>query len=312
MLQLEFSRNYHSRVVVPTLSAKLPEALEICAFVDFFGDSGSFGWDDGLSHEDPWGPRVMAILPDDRLQDLGGRVREIALEMPARLPDEGGAIPDSGRRSNISDDGRPDVIVRGISQHFVYGDPPTEPVDWLHIDENRVFTTVSGAILNDPRGRFVSSLARWRRAYFPEDVWRRRLGEAVRATAAMIRSSDRLFARQESVTMAFSVGTALQNAMHVVFLLNREWTPPYKWRHRAFKALPDVAAGLREPLERVATAEQPLERIGALWTLNDRLGRVLLERDLSTSGDDLAGAALDIESRIVDPALRVAASQDRD
>jgi hypothetical protein len=123
----------------------------------------------------------------------------------------------------------------------------------------------------------------------------------------MIGSSDRLFARQDAVALAFSLGVALHDAMQVSFLINRQWAPFYKWRHRAFRFLPETPRQMEEFFERASTAESGLARIGALWKINDMLRQWLVDLGLAHSTrDELAVTADYLESRITDHAVRAA------
>lgn len=260
--QLEESRDFWDHRVRPALMAELPRALERVAFVDFYGDSGSFGFDDGMSHDDGWGPRTLAVVRDadagliEPLQALAGRLTVTADH--ARNDSAGLA---AGARLGLS--------VTTEAAFFPYGDPPGEPEGWLLVDEGRVFAMTTGAILHNQGGWFASRVARWRRARVPAAVRQRWLAGCLETLSAAIGATDRAFAREDPYGLAWSLGEAIQEVLHCWFLLNRQWTPPPRWRGRAAKTLPDVPDTSEKWLAQAATAANGLQRVAALWKLHD-------------------------------------------
>ncbi len=260
--QLEESRDFWEERVRPLLAAELPEALETVAFVDFYGDSGSFGFDDGLSRDDGWGPRALAVV---RAADaaLLGPLQELARRLPVS---PGHARNDS---AGLAAGARLGLSVTSEAAFFPYGDPPGELLGWRAVDEGLVFAMTTGAILHNQGGWFASRVARWRRARVPRAVRRWWLARCLEALSAAIGATDRAFAREDPYGLAWSLGQAVQEVLHCWFLLEDEWTPPPRWRGRASRTLSRVPETSGKWMAQAATAPNGLQRVAALWKLHD-------------------------------------------
>lgn len=75
-------------------------------------------------------------------------------------------------------------------------------------------------------------------AYYPEEVWRKKLAESLaRAAQAGQYNYARAMKRGERVAAEIALTEFVKEAMQIVYLLNRKYAPFYKWMHRGLKEL---------------------------------------------------------------------------
>ena len=96
-----------------------------------------------------------------------------------------------------------------------------------------------------------------------------------------------------------------QDAMSIVFLLNRKYAPFYKWVHVALNGLPVLGGYMSGAVERIAASCDGREKTGIAEEAAGKLISVLREMNLSDSESDfLPDHGPEITKRIADAGLR--------
>ena len=114
--------------------------------------------------------------------------------------------------------------------------PETES-QWLAISEPALCTAVNGQVFTDPLGRFTQ-IRKALLSYYPEAVWRKKLAQSLaKAAQAGQYNYSRAMKRGERIAAELALTEFVQEAMQIVYLLNKKYAPFYKWMHRGLREL---------------------------------------------------------------------------
>jgi hypothetical protein len=222
------------------------------------------GYDDEVSQDHDFGPRVQVFLPPD----VDPTSVHAALE---RLPERFDGYPVGFARGGRTGH---HVEVTTVAAFFT-GALRTDPVDgmgladWLLTPTQRLASLTAGAVFHDPDralGRRRAALA-----WYPDDVWRyvlaaqwHRIGEEEAFVGRTGGSGDELGS-------AIVGARLVRDLVRLAYLIERRWAPYSKWLGRGFTELAlaeEVGTGLRAAL----AAATWREREAALTDATSRLG----------------------------------------
>lgn len=322
MKGLELCRSYFENFGLPLireLESQYPDLKG--RFAAGLAGQGSecLGFDDMWSADHDFGPSFCLWLPKEVYREYGRECQK-AYE---RLPKEFEGYP--ARQATAFGQNRVGVLEIGDFYYRLIGreNAPKSNAEWMWIRESGLSQAVSGEVFLDEEGKF-SSIRRKLLSFYPEDVRRKKI--AARA-AAMAQSGQynysRLCRRGEWTGAFLSLQEFVKNTCSIVHLLNKRYTPFYKWMHRSLLKLPVLPEvyGLLDQLtddcdSRNAwqTAREEDFLLGIINTKDTRA--VLIEticqlviRELKNQGlsdaEDLylETHALDIMRKIQDPAI---------
>lgn len=243
---LKLSEAFYWEAVRPILDAHFPNLPHTAALIG----SGSevLGFDDAMSTDHHWGPRVMIFL-DEAAHPL----HAVALRqtLADHLPYEFKGYPTHFTEPDPDDNGTQLLqpidagpvnhrvtthTIRGFFLEYLGFDvkDALTAADWLTFPEQRLRTVMAGAIYHDGVG-LESERARF--AYYPHDVWLYLLA----AGWTRIGQEEHLMGRTGSV--GDEVGSAVIGArlvrdiMRLCFLMERVYAPYPKWFGTAFRQL---------------------------------------------------------------------------
>lgn len=242
MKGLALSRKYFEVFGKPML-AELEEQYPALKGQFAAGLSGQgsecLGYDDALSADHDFGPSFCIWLPKALFAEYG----KICQEAYDRLPKECEGYP--ARKVMTFGQDRVGVLEIGAFYYRLIGreDAPRDNAGWMWIPESRLSQAVSGEVFLDEPGTF-SAIRQALLDYYPEDVRKKKI--AARA-AAMAQSGQynysRLCQRSEWSGAFLAMEEFIKNTCSIVNLLNKTYTPFYKWMHRSLKdvsVLPQV------------------------------------------------------------------------
>lgn len=201
--------------------------------------SECLGYDDELSADHDFGPAFCLWLP----KKLYAKYAAVCQQAYDGLPKEFAGYP--ARQVTRFGQDRVGVLEIGDFYYRLIGreDVPKSNMEWMWILESRLSQAVSGAVFVDEPGIF-SEIRKGLLAFYPEDVRKKKI--AARA-AAMAQSGQynyaRLCQRGEWTGAVLSMNEFIKNTCSIVNLLNRKYTPFYKWMHRSLQdmaVLPEI------------------------------------------------------------------------
>jgi hypothetical protein len=230
---IELARRFYEDRVRPALGATSHAAALLG------NGSEVLGYDDEVSTDHDFGPRVQVVLAAGAHDDLPVGTELTTVE--SFFTDRLGFDPAAG--------------------------PTVE--DWLCTPTQVLATLTAGAVFHDPDG----ALARRRTAlaWYPDDVWRyvlaagwRRIGEEEAFVGRTGSTGDDLGSRVVAARL-------VRDLMRLTLLIERRWAPYSKWLGRAFAELP-LATTVGPPLAAALAAQAWREREAALCEAGRLLG----------------------------------------
>lgn len=243
---LALSAAFFAELVQPILAAEFPGLVYGAGLLGT--GSEVLGFDDEMSRDHDWGPRVDLFVDEDASPELRHRIDEA---LRNGLPTEFRGYPVSFTPPNPDDNGTRlldartsgpvdhKIAIQTISE-FVRSylgldlAQPIAPCEWLTLPEQKLRTIASGPIFHDGVGLHALQ-QRWRR--YPDDVWRYLLASGW----TRIGQEEHLMGRAGIV--GDEIGSALIGArlvrdlMRLCFLMERVYAPYAKWFGSAFQQL---------------------------------------------------------------------------
>lgn len=230
---LKLSEEYFKEFGKKMLDEKFPEYKEKIA-AGLVGDgSECYGFDDEISKDHDWGPSFCLWLDMEDYQKIGGLLQQEYNNLPGRFKGFERQVSQWGA-------GRIGVLEIGAFYAKYLGIPyaPKKINEWLFIPENHLSTATNGKVFYDPLGKF-SKIRNELLNFYPEDV---RLVKIAARCMTVAQAGQynylRSVSRKEYFAAQYSEIKFLTDIMSLVFLLNRQYAPYYKWRHRAVLNLP--------------------------------------------------------------------------
>jgi hypothetical protein len=269
MQGIELSRRFYIDIVRPWLSQVAPE-LPYAAALGGYG-SELLGFDDEVSRDHNWGPRIHIFLSREHFD---GHARRLVADFssvapanylgepigwrsrphpPADGPEAAGAIEHGLEFHTLESRLEHHFAVRSVEN--------LSAIQWLGFAEQKLLAFTAGAVFHDADGRL--GRARERLAYFPDDVWLYKIacqwGRIAEEQAFVGRTGqvgDDLGSRVIAARL-------VRDVMRMGFLLERRYAPYAKWFGSGFARLP-IARSLSPHLEQAVLASEWKERGEAL------------------------------------------------
>ena len=265
---LELSRRFYWEAVRPVLERSWPGLPHAAALIG--AGSETLGFDDEMSTDHGWGPRLQLFL---RPEDWETQAEDIDAALRDGLPHSFLGYPTNFSEPNPDDNGvqlleatdsgpvNHRVEIETIGGFFCWylnfditGEIGT--ADWLTFPQQKLRTIAAGGIFHDGIG-LESVRARFR--WYPPDVWRYLLA----AGWARIGQEEHLMGRAGLVGDELGSGLIgarlVRDVMRLCFLMERQYAPYAKWFGSAFAQL-ESAAGLTDVLMAVQRADTWQER----------------------------------------------------
>lgn len=245
----ELSRRFYQEQVRPVLHIDFSGLPHSAALLG--PGSEVLGFDDEMSKDHNWEPRVLLFLQDGDWARYGEAVeRSLTEKLPERYAGHPTQFSVSTLRAFLQEHLDLDI------------DSGIEARDWLTLPEQRLRMITAGAVYHDEVG--LQAL-RDRLAYYPHDVW----------LYLLIAAWWRLHPEANLMGRAGFVGDELgsrviasqlvHDLMHLCFLLEKQYAPYAKWFGTAFSLLKS-ASSLAPVLQTVLNAGTWSERQDALAT----------------------------------------------
>ena len=280
MKGLDLCREFWFACGLPTFRENCPEVLEHAAIGLVGEGSDCFGFDDEISRDHDWGPGFCVWLTEDAMARFGEKVQQVY----ASLPDEYLGF----RRLRVSEQTANRVGIQEIGEfYYRYTGLMTPPEcidDWRGIPEYALATVTNGEVFCDPIGVF-SAFREKLLSYYPEDLRRKKLA----AASALAGQSGqynyyRCVQRGEKVAAMQALSEFTAQSEQILFLLNRKYSPYYKWTHHALRLLPILGVEIGVELEHLY--DKPLDAGSRIERISSLLIHEICRQGLSDSKSD--------------------------
>lgn len=237
---LDLSEAFFREIVQPILQKRYP-GLPITAGLLGPG-SEVLGFDDSVSTDHDWGPRLMLFLREEDMAAKQPLMEAFAKEAPQSFCGFPVFFVRTGSASSL-DARYPNIdihTIKGYGQDYlgVDVDAPLDAPRWLAIPEHRLLGYTSGRLfqddlrMQDVRDRF---------AYYPEDVRRYLLASYWQIISEEQAFMKRCASRGDELGSRQVCARVTERLMRLCFLYKRRYAPYSKWFGTAFQRL-----GLRE------------------------------------------------------------------
>ena len=265
---LELAAGFFREAVSPILKRCLPDLEYSAALIG----SGSevMGFDDSMSTDHHWGPRVMLFL---RATDLQARGREISDLLSGNLPHTFNGYSTNWSEPDPNDNGTQSLlyVAEGPINHRVemftiedfFNDyiglsieEPLQVKDWLTLPWQKLRSISAGQVFRDDLGL---TEIRDRFSWYPDDVWQYVLA----SIWSRIGKEEHLMGRAglvgDEIGSSIIASRLVRDIMRLAFLMERVYPPYPKWFGKAFSEL-DCAPTLQSALGDILNASSWKER----------------------------------------------------
>ena len=238
MKGLELSQRYYEAYGREMIE-RIDPALLARVSVGLCGEgSQCFGFDDQISQDHDFAPGFCVWLSEEDFSRYGRALREAY----DGLPDDFCGFS----RKNVIAGERLGVMTSGGFYKRFTGNPegPRSNLDWLMTPEAHLASATNGQLFHDQNPAFSRTRERLL-AFYPEDVRRKKL--AARA-AIMAQAGQynllRLIKREDKVAASLALARFTEASISMAHLLNRRYTPFYKWGFYSMRTLPKLGGAV--------------------------------------------------------------------
>lgn len=302
MKGMELAKAYYSQLAAPVIRQAMPQ-LEGKIAAGLVGEgSECYGYDDQFSQDHDFGPGFCFWITDETAELHGKEIQALYDQLPKQF---------MGYTRNETPEGVGRVGVFRINQFYqrytnCIGAPETN-VQWINIPERFLSIATNGEVFTDPEGKFTE-IRQKLLGFYPEDVRRKKLAArtAVMAQAGQY-NYPRCMQRGEKGAAFFAMNEFVKTALSAIFLLNRTYTPFYKWAFRKAKELPKLqhSVALLEQLANREVSMNPMKDQEIIEEICVEVAAELRAQGLSQSMDAfLSPHSAEIMAGIQDPAIR--------
>jgi hypothetical protein len=300
MKGLELARSYSAEVVEPAFHEKFPEAFPAMAFGLAGPGSECYEFDDELSRDHDWGPRVCIWVPGELFRTHGSALQAAYDALPSAHKGYGPVKRlDPAPRDGVM------AIPDFYRAHLGSAGAPESLREWLLTPEEGLSLCTNGEVFRDPTGEFTA-VRRALEGYFPEELWRKKIASRCMAAGGHGQYNMwRAASRGETVAAKYHELQFARELAALVHLLHRTYRPHAKWIFRSLRRLGETGAAVAKQLERLVEAGDVSERRDAVQCCTRLALEAVAARGLvSEPGPYLLDCGLAINESVEDPLLR--------
>lgn len=262
--------------------------------------SDCYGFDDDISMDHDWGPGFCLWLTSADYEQIGKDLQSDYDALPSEF---------NGYRRIISQFGTERVGVQTIDSFFMrhigLSYAPETAMQWFCLPEERLSVCTNGMVFEDQLGQF-SRIRNDLLAFYPEDIRLWKMAARCRTCAqAGQYNYPRSMRRGDSFAAQFAKIQFCADVISLVFLLNRRYTPFYKWRHRAVLHLPILGQLVYHKIaELMDSFDLPLKNSLIEEICTAVITELRHQGHSDVSGDFLLDHGASIQQRIQDPTIQ--------
>ena len=301
MKGLELARAYYQEHGKKMLEEEFPAYAGRIACGIAGEGSENLGFDDMISRDHDFGAGFCMWLTDEDYDETGKELHEAYLMLPKTF----GGFP---VRDPLSYGERRLSAIRISSYYKKFTnctDGPKTLFEWAGIPEHFLAAATSGEVFYDPLGKFTEIRNRLL-AFYPDDVRLLLIGKrAFTMGQAGQYNYPRCVKRGEMVAANLALAEFINAACSITYLLNRRYSPYYKWAHRGIRDLP-VLSEIHGLLNDVCVSNTliddkayMIEQICVLITQEMKAQKII-----ETDESFLANLADEVYARIKDDSIR--------
>ena len=305
MKGLELSKKFFNEYGKPMLD-EFPDLLPYIAVGLVGSGSECYGYDDEISTDHDFSPEFCIFLPDEDVVDRRSAflLERAYLKLPKEFMGYKRSIPDAVGEIRHG-------VIR-ISDFLLNktGTPDgnLSARDYLSIPEHYLLEVTNGEIFFDNYGLITK--VRENLYHFPNDVRTKKIaGNLLVMAQSGQYNYARCIKRGETASAQISMFEFTKSAMNVFFLLERKYTPYYKWSFRALREISKEYCDIARNIELLISSANEQELVEKKKDIIENICSIvankLLEQNLTCSRtSDMERQAYEINDYIKDAEIR--------
>ncbi|MDY6935293.1 MAG: DUF4037 domain-containing protein [Spirochaetota bacterium] len=301
MKGLELAEKYFYNNGLPMIQNAFSQHSERIAGGLVGDGSECFGFDDAISRDHDWGPSFCLWLTMEDYNAIGGILQKEYDNLPKSI--------EGYESRKTSDWGQGRVGVFEIGQFYAnfigIDNIPSNLDDWISLPEQSLAACTNGKVFYDPLGefsRFRSKLLE----FYPDDVRLKKMASRCMTIAQSGQYNlERSIKRNEYFAAQYAETKFCADVMSLIFLINKRYTPFYKWVHRALKQLPILGAVIHMKIAELISTKDYNEKPRIVEEICSAIIEQLKNEELTDSSSNyLLDHGPIIQSKIRDPQMR--------
>ncbi len=230
---MELAKDYYETYGRAMLLEKFPDYVNEIA-VGLVGEgSECFGFDDDISMDHDFGPGFCMWVTKELFNQIGNRLQEEYEKLPKLHK---GIV----RMETVQGQGRMGVrIIEDFYQVILQIDTINShsELEWSALKDYNLAAAVNGEVFYDKKGEFTA-IRNKLSAYYPKQLWIKKIAEeTVKGSQAGQYNYARMMLRGEFVAAEFAIYEFMKHMIALVYLLNKTYSPYYKWSHKGMYRL---------------------------------------------------------------------------
>lgn len=216
---LEQSRDFYEQYGKPMIHNLFPEYESRIAIGVVGEGSDCFGFDDEISTDHDYAVGFCMWLTEEDMVAIGSELQKAYYQL---------VLEQNAFNSNmIHLQNR-----RGVFEinDFYQG----------NIEECKLAELVNGEIFRDDLG-LVTQKRKKLLKYYPEELWRKKLANYLHEFSQYAQVNyARMMAREDYMTASLCISRAIESAMDIAYVLNKQYAPYYKWKKKGLEKSEDM------------------------------------------------------------------------
>ncbi len=304
MKGLQLSKEFYFDVARPLLVQQFPTYIDKIAVGLVGQGSECYGYDDDISHDHDFCVGFCLWINKELNEEIGYDLQRFYSRLPKEY--KGVKLLNSsrfgGRKHGVK------VIEEFFEELIGLESPPENWREWLILPDYALANATNGEIFEDKLGEF-SKYYNLLKNGMPSDV---RLKKLSAHLALMAQSGQynyaRCYSRNELGASQLAINEFVNHASYVIFNLNNQFMPFYKWRFRAMNGLSkfgDRSKDLEYLLMSSNSATEYKKKLDLIEEICEEIVMEIKSRQLSNSTTIyLEPHAIEVAQRIKDRTLK--------
>ena len=218
----------------PMLQKKFPAFIDKIAIGKAGEGSDCFGFDDEISLDHDFGPGFCMWVTRETYDQIGTFLQAEYDKLPVTFRGVTRTNMETGK-------GRVGVcIIEDFYKRILGMDRAPETLaEWSQIDEFALATATNGWILKDEEGIF-SAIRNQLLNYYPDEIWLSKIAQSMYSISQYGQYNyGRMARRSDIVTAEQCRSQFIKSIMELIYLLNRNFAPYYKWMFKGLEQIDD-------------------------------------------------------------------------
>lgn len=268
---MELSRHFYEEYGAGMIHEQFSDYENRIA-VGFVGEgSDRFGFDDAISEDHDFGAGFSLWVTDEDYMHIGSELQQAYEELVRRYYDE-------NLHTVWTKHSQGRFGVRRIHDFYEqltgFPEGPVTEEEWAGVGEERLASTINGAIFRDDLGEF-SRIRNQIKGYYPDHIWLLKLAQYTSLFGQYGQYNyQRMAKRQDWTAAGIMREKAVEYALHSVYLINRHFCPHDKWLSKGIGCL-EFCDGINELFEQLILTD--VRQIDRNCSLMERIAALLLE-----------------------------------